>query len=127
MLLGENRFDILFIINSLSSLSSWRGKTIQFSILTILKPNVNFWGHNDLKPVFKHALDCFGWERCLFGCDWPVFELLNNCDITNVYEIVERIVKRKYDESENISEIFNAIFYKNAIKVYKLKMNPLDQ
>jgi len=68
-------------------------------------------------------LECFGWERCLFGCDWPVFDLLDNCEITNIYEIVKTIVTKKYSKNENIEEILNSIFYQNAVKVYKLKMN----
>jgi predicted TIM-barrel fold metal-dependent hydrolase len=68
-------------------------------------------------------LDFFGWERCLFGCDWPVFDLLENCEITNIYEIVNTIVERKYFNKKNIEEILNAIFYQNAVKVYKLKIN----
>ncbi len=68
-------------------------------------------------------MDFFGWERCLFGCDWPVFDLLENCEITNIYEIVKTIVERKYFNKKNIEEILNAIFYQNAVKVYKLKIN----
>jgi hypothetical protein len=52
-----------------------------------------------------------------------VFGLLKNCELTNIYEIVNTIVKRKYFNKKNIEEILNAIFYQNAVKVYKLKIN----
>ena len=30
------------------------------------------WTPADLKPYIDHVLDCFGFERILFGGDWPV-------------------------------------------------------
>ena len=32
-------------------------------------------GAKDLQPYVKHALDCFGFDRVLFGGDWPVLTL----------------------------------------------------
>lgn len=26
----------------------------------------------DLRPFVEHAIDCFGWDRVMFGGDWPV-------------------------------------------------------
>ncbi len=28
-----------------------------------------------LRPVVEHAIDCFGWDRVLWGSDWPVCNL----------------------------------------------------
>ena len=33
------------------------------------------WTPEDLRPYVAHALACFGWDRLLFGGDWPVVEL----------------------------------------------------
>ena len=33
------------------------------------------WRSADLKPHFEQALDCFGFDRILFGSDWPVATL----------------------------------------------------
>jgi len=33
------------------------------------------WTPADLRPYMAHALACFGWERLLFGGDWPVVGL----------------------------------------------------
>jgi L-fuconolactonase len=33
------------------------------------------WTNEDLEPYICHAIDCFGWDRVLFGSDWPVCEL----------------------------------------------------
>lgn len=30
---------------------------------------------DDLRPFVEHALQCFGWDRVLFGGDWPVCTL----------------------------------------------------
>lgn len=32
-------------------------------------------GTPDLRPVFEHVLACFGWQRLLWGSDWPVCTL----------------------------------------------------
>jgi len=33
------------------------------------------WTPQDLKPYLDHVLDCFGFDRVLFGGDWPVVTL----------------------------------------------------
>lgn len=33
------------------------------------------WSHADLKPYVDHVIGCFGWDRVLFGSDWPVCDL----------------------------------------------------
>ncbi len=30
------------------------------------------WHPRDLRPYVMHAIDVFGWERVMFGSDWPV-------------------------------------------------------
>ena len=32
----------------------------------------------DLQPYVRHALDCFGFDRVLFGGDWPVCNLASS-------------------------------------------------
>jgi L-fuconolactonase len=36
------------------------------------------WQPADLKPYFEQALECFGFDRILFGSDWPVATLATN-------------------------------------------------
>lgn len=38
------------------------------------------WTPEDLQPYVRHALDCFGPERCMFGSDWPVCTLAGSYD-----------------------------------------------
>lgn len=33
------------------------------------------WTPEDLRPYFEHAVACFGWERLVWGGDWPVCTL----------------------------------------------------
>jgi L-fuconolactonase len=33
------------------------------------------WTREQLKPYIDHAIECFGWDRVLFGSDWPVCTL----------------------------------------------------
>ena len=33
------------------------------------------WTEAEIAPYVAHALDAFGYERCMFGGDWPVSEL----------------------------------------------------
>lgn len=33
------------------------------------------WTLDDLRPYVEHVIDCFGFERVLYGGDWPVVEL----------------------------------------------------
>ncbi len=40
----------------------------------------DLWTADDLAPYWDRAVDCFGWERLLFGSDWPV------CNLARGYE-----------------------------------------
>jgi predicted TIM-barrel fold metal-dependent hydrolase len=33
------------------------------------------WTAEDLRPYVDHAMECFGWDRVMFGSDWPVCTL----------------------------------------------------
>lgn len=33
------------------------------------------WQAEDVSPYIEHAIDCFGFDRVMFGGDWPVSEL----------------------------------------------------
>jgi L-fuconolactonase len=38
------------------------------------------WTADDLAPYFYRAVECFGWDRLLFGSDWPVCNLAGGYD-----------------------------------------------
>ncbi|MEO6948526.1 MAG: amidohydrolase family protein [Ginsengibacter sp.] len=70
------------------------------------------WTPENINPYVQHAIDCFGYDRLMFGSDWPVLflagswqrwltclqEILSNCNTTGLQKI----------------------FYENAMKIYRL-------
>lgn len=36
------------------------------------------WTRDDIEPYIAHAIECFGFDRCMFGGDWPVCELASS-------------------------------------------------
>jgi L-fuconolactonase len=36
------------------------------------------WTRAQIEPYIRHTIDCFGFERTLFGSDWPVCELASS-------------------------------------------------
>jgi len=68
------------------------------------------WRLEDFQPYFSHALDCFGFERVLFGSDWPVATLATS--YAGWFEAVEKLVS-SVTEAERLR-----LFQTNAEKVY---------
>ena len=33
------------------------------------------WTLDDIRPYVEHAIACFGWDRVVWGSDWPVCTL----------------------------------------------------
>ena len=70
------------------------------------------WTREQLKPYIAHAIDCFGFERVLFGGDWHVAELAIR--YPEWVEIVDWV-------TEGISpEEKRKLFRDNAIAFYRL-------
>jgi predicted TIM-barrel fold metal-dependent hydrolase len=66
-----------------------------------------------VRPFIEHCIECFGWDRVVFGGDWPV------CNITSSLprwvEIAKEIVG---EESAERQEKF---FFRNANRIYRLE------
>lgn len=71
------------------------------------------WKVDDLRPFVEHVLACFGWDRVMFGSDWPV------CTLSATYkQWVETLVSL----TESAGERNQAkLFRENAIRIYRLK------
>jgi L-fuconolactonase len=69
-------------------------------------------GASDLQPYVAHALDCFGFERVLFGGDWPV------CQLATTYENwVNALTSILADETQtNLRKLFQT----NAERIYRV-------
>jgi predicted TIM-barrel fold metal-dependent hydrolase len=70
------------------------------------------WTGEDLRPYVDHVIACFGWDRVLFGSDWPV------CTLCASYkQWVESLhsITRKGGEMKQ-----KKLFHDNAVRVYRL-------
>lgn len=71
------------------------------------------WTAEDLRPYVEHVVECFGFERVMFGSDWPVCLLAGSYD--QVIAALQNILKPR------LNERFEAdIFGGNAARFYKL-------
>jgi predicted TIM-barrel fold metal-dependent hydrolase len=69
---------------------------------------------NAIRPFVEHCIECFSWERVMFGGDWPV------CNITaslgRWVEILKGIVAK--ESAANQEKLFS----KNTERIYRLKL-----
>jgi predicted TIM-barrel fold metal-dependent hydrolase len=68
------------------------------------------WSINDLRPYVEHVISCFGWDRIVWGSDWPVctltaelgrwiaatFELLQGTSASERERLLSRNAERIY-------------------------------
>jgi len=68
------------------------------------------WSINDLRPYVEHVVSCFGWDRIVWGSDWPVctltaglgrwitatFELLQGTSASEQERLLSRNAERIY-------------------------------
>ncbi len=70
------------------------------------------WTPEELKPYIQHLVETFGYERVMFGSDWPV------CTIASTYrEWVEALLWAVSDASDAEK---NRLFYENALEFYSV-------
>jgi L-fuconolactonase len=70
------------------------------------------WRTQDLVTYIDHAIQCFGWDRVLFGSDWPV------CQLAGTYERwLDAVNWAVRDASEKQKQ---ALFAENARRTYGL-------
>jgi len=70
------------------------------------------WTREQLKPYILHAIECFGFDRVMYGGDWHVVELA--CPYPKWVEIVDWAVAGA-SEAER-----RRLFRENAIRFYRL-------
>jgi L-fuconolactonase len=78
------------------------------------------WTVDDLAPYFHRAVECFGWDRLLFGSDWPV------CNLAGGYELWRRAVEQLL---AGVSPADRTKFFAgNAVRTYRLpEAGPVPQ
>ena len=70
------------------------------------------WTPEDLRPYVEHVIECFGWDRVMFGSDWPV------CTLGATFQQwVEALSLLTADAGEQNRA---KLFHDNATRVYRL-------
>jgi len=76
--------------------------------------NRGAWTVDDLRPYFNRAVECFGWDRLLFGSDWPVCNLAGG---------VEPWLRAADVLLAGVSKVDrDKFFVGNAIRTYRLRL-----
>jgi predicted TIM-barrel fold metal-dependent hydrolase len=70
------------------------------------------WTAADLKPFVEHVIASFGWDRVLFGSDWPV------CTLSASYQ--QWVTALQEIEQDASQENKNKLFHDNAARIYRL-------
>ena len=71
------------------------------------------WSLDNIQPYIDHVIACFGFDRVIYGSDWPVSTLAT--DYKRWVETLQEVV------SGCSSEELRKLFHDNAIRFYKLK------
>lgn len=71
------------------------------------------WSAQSLRPYVQHTVDCFGWDRIIFGSDWPV------CLLAGSYEDVISALKAALGNQMD-KDRERKLFGENARTFYKL-------
>jgi len=71
------------------------------------------WTPDHLRPYIEHVVDCFGFERLMFGSDWPVCLLAGTYD--QVIEALTTILEPALGPASEA-----AVFGLNAARFYKV-------
>jgi predicted TIM-barrel fold metal-dependent hydrolase len=70
------------------------------------------WAAEDLRPFVAHVIESFGWDRVMFGSDWPV------CNLTASYQKwVATLLSLTHTAGEANQR---KLFHDNAIRIYRL-------
>jgi predicted TIM-barrel fold metal-dependent hydrolase len=70
------------------------------------------WTADDLRPYVEHVIECFGWDRVVWGSDWPVCTMAT--DLSRWMEATQEIVSGA-SESERAR-----LMGGNAQRIYRL-------
>ncbi len=72
------------------------------------------WTREALKPYIQRLVELFGYERLIFGSDWPV------CNLAATYQDWLAALLWAVDDASDAER--NRLFYENAVKFYSLSI-----
>lgn len=65
---------------------------------------------DQVRPYIDHVIECFGWDRLVFGSDWPVCTLTSS--LSEWVEILARATSGVAEED------LRKLYYENAERIY---------
>jgi L-fuconolactonase len=74
----------------------------------------NSWSMKDFKPYVRHVIQVFGYDRVLFGSDWPI------CLVAAGYRQVLEVALECLGQVS--SEVKSKVFAENAVLAYNLEI-----
>lgn len=78
----------------------------------VVNADMETWTAEDLRPAIEHVIDAFGWDRVMFGSDWPV------CTLAASYrQWLDALNQLIGSESEANRQ---KLFFENAQRIYRL-------
>jgi predicted TIM-barrel fold metal-dependent hydrolase len=70
------------------------------------------WQSEDLRPFLDHVIGSFGWDRVMFGSDWPV------CNLTATYQRWVATLLSLTNAAGEANQ--RKLFHDNALRIYRL-------
>jgi predicted TIM-barrel fold metal-dependent hydrolase len=70
------------------------------------------WTAEDLRPYVEHAIECFGWDRVMFGSDWPVCTL--SASFRQWVDVLLLLTRSAGEANQK------KLFHDNALRVYRM-------
>jgi L-fuconolactonase len=77
--------------------------------------NHDHWTIEDLRPFANHVIDSFGYDRLIYGSDWPV--VTQASEYKRWFETASLFVR---EHSHNSEVVYKKIFHDNAKAYYKM-------
>jgi L-fuconolactonase len=74
------------------------------------------WTPAELRPYIEHAIDCFGFDRCMYGGDWHVSELAGS--YPQWVEVVDWVTEGASDDEKR------RLWRESATEFYRLDRRP---
>ncbi|WP_102959479.1 amidohydrolase family protein [Mangrovicella endophytica] len=71
------------------------------------------WGTDTLRPYVEHVIECFGWDRIVWGSDHPVCRL--TADLTRWVEATHELLAGCSDDEKA------RLLSRNAVRIYGLE------
>ncbi|MCX6968231.1 MAG: amidohydrolase [Verrucomicrobia bacterium] len=66
-----------------------------------------------VRPYIEHSIECFGWDRVMWGGDWPV--ITQRSSLKKWVEISREIVGAACESDQH------KLFHENAVRIYGIK------